>query len=252
MNIQPIILAAGKGSRMMSSVPKVLMPIAGKPIIQHLIDNLSKTPHTTKPIVVVGENFSDIERELGTTVSYAHQKQQLGTGHALKSALPHVTHARVLVLYGDHPLIQPATLSAFTSVSHTSHAIGTVRVPHYLDEFDLFNHWGRVIRDENQKVNRITEFKDATETEKKVLEVNASPYYFETKWLRKNIHTLTSTNAQSEFYITDLVQCAVSQNISIQTIPIPPEQAIGINTKEQLNYAEKYAELARNSILTPS
>ncbi|MAG12167.1 MAG: hypothetical protein CMI52_05200 [Parcubacteria group bacterium] len=239
MIIQPVILAAGKGSRMDSEIPKVLLQIDKKPIIQHLLDSLSSCDTTTKPIIVVGDNKKHITQALSSDITYATQQTPLGTGHALQCALPNITAPYVLVCYGDHPFFTTHSLNKFCNAAKQNQtiAIGTVTVPHFKQWYNTFKHWGRIIR-HDKAITNIIEYKDANPTIKNITEVNASPYLFNTKWLRNNIHELTNHNAQSEFYITDLIGIAVNQEKTIQTIPIPPHQAIGINTKQQLKFAQ--------------
>ncbi len=246
MLIQPVILAAGKGTRMVSDIPKVLIPINGKPIIQHLIDALKPCQSITTPLIVVGDNETEIRKTLPCDLKYATQKKPRGTGHALQCALPHITSQYTLVCYGDHPFFQTHTFQKFcaSATNKNTTTIGTVTVPHYQQWYATFEHWGRVIK-KNNTVTSIIEFKDANAITRDITQVNASPYLFETAWLNQNIHKLSDQNAQSELYITDLIKIASQQHKTVHTIEIPPKQAIGINTKQQLEFAQNSVKTAQ-------
>lgn len=254
MRIQPIILAAGNGTRMNSPIPKVLIPLAGKPIIQHLIDTLQSIPELDTPLIVVGKNAAPVKHALDSHMLYAKQDTPQGTGHALAAALPHVQSDHILVCYGDHPLLQANTIQAYiTNLSNKPYIrIGTVTAQNFTGPSEIFNHWGRVIRNADNMITHITEYKDASHTTRLITEVNASPYCFNTKWTKQNINTLAANNTQGEYYLTDLIELASTQNIPIQSIDIPHKQALGVNTPDQLEHAETLVHKETSTVDTPN
>lgn len=241
-HIQPVILAAGKGTRMDSTIPKVLTPFLGKTIIEHLLSSLTSSSISASPIIITPPNNTLIKSKLIGQHTYIPQEQPLGTGHAVAQAIPHINTPYALVFYGDHPNITPQSINKFAkSVTPSSITIGTTTIPHYNDWYHTFKSWGRIIRKNQKRIERIVEYKDATDTERAIREVNASPYIFPTQWLSDNIEKLTNNNAQSEYYITDLIEVATQQNMNINHVQLKPEESIGINTNDQLIQAESKA-----------
>ncbi len=241
MKTKIVILAAGKGTRMKTSVPKVLIPVNGESMIKHLTRSALESEIDEKPIIVVSpENAEPIKKELGDNFEYAIQKEQLGTGHALASAKENVEEKteRIIVLNGDHPFIKTETLKKLNETLLENLAMLTVT----LNDFDSwrknFYHWGRIIR-ENGKIKAIREFKDASEGEKEIKEVNPAIYSFDSAWLWGNLKKIKKENAQKEYYLTDLVSLAFAQNKKIDSLPIDAKEAIGINSLEELETAEK-------------
>lgn len=241
MDFQIIILAAGKGTRMNSALPKVLVGLKGRPLIQHLLDNIKDTKSAYLPVIVVGYKYELLQSYLGQNFIYAFQEGQFGTAHAVSAAQPKVDGENVLVLYGDMPFIKPESLQKLIDLHHqkqSKFSMFTATVPNFENEFSSHNGFGRILRDENNQLLAIREFVDATESERKIKEVNPGVYIFNSNWLWAHVDQVKK-NARDEYYLTDLMEIAVKQNLSIATADIDPMEVFGINTPQQLAQAEK-------------
>lgn len=241
MNKKIIILAAGKGTRMGADLPKVLVPMSGKPMLEHLLRAVKESGVDNEPVIVVSpDNIEVIKKCLKDyNCAYAVQKEQLGTGHAVSCAKDLIGQAdEVICFYGDHPLVKPETIKNIADSHKGIITIATTTVPNYEDWRRGFYHWGRIIRFKNQ-IEAIIEFKDATEEVKNITEINPAFYSFNNKWLWENIKELKNKNAQKEYYLTDLINLAFRQKNKIHSISIKPEEAIGVNTLDELAVAEK-------------
>ncbi len=242
---QLIILAGGKGTRMRSEMPKVLHPVNGVPIVQRLLDALM--PIFPKPVVVIGYRGEDVRRALGEGVLYATQAEPLGTGDAVRAAmevLPDEAIERMVIVPGDHPLITRETierLMAFQREEGAPVALATVVVPNFDGENATFLHYGRILRDEAGEVIGIVEWKDASENERNIREMNTSYYAFDARWLRKHVGLLSRDNAACEYYFTDLVRMAREDGDRVVALAISDiREAFGINDPEQLKRVERY------------
>lgn len=249
-----VVLAAGKGTRMRSKLPKVLQPLAGKPLLGHVLDTIeaipstssytSHTSHTSpmttyRPIVVVGYGAEQVQAAFGKQCFYAYQEQQLGTGHAVLAAQAVVDELdplpeTVLVCYGDTPLVSPEILASVLIEHHTQHATLTFLTAYTEQPSDF----GRIVRDAHGNVREIVEMKRATEEQKRIREVNSGIYCFERNWLWSTLHTLPR-NASGEYYLTDLVGIAATQDRTIATVRGTMDETIGINNRVQLAEVEK-------------
>ena len=242
--LQIVVLAAGHGQRMNNSdLPKVLVPLKGKPIIKYLLKAIKDSGITTKPVIVVGQKAEVVKQALGPEYNYVFQAEQLGTGQAVACVRELLKNrvANVMVLYGDHPLITPATIKRLAESHLKSDAtitMATVKV-------DDFNGWrnplydfGRIIRDKKGKVVKIVEKKDATQDELNLTEVNPGYYCFKADWLWHNLPKLKNDNIQQEYYLTDLVVLAVRSGQAINSLEIDAPEALGVNTLEQLKILE--------------
>ncbi|MCX6796557.1 MAG: NTP transferase domain-containing protein [Candidatus Falkowbacteria bacterium] len=242
--IKVVVLAAGKGVRMQDTLPKVLVPINGRPMIEYLVKSIIASGVDSEPIVVVSpDNKEMIQNALAAwPCRFAIQRQQLGTGHALACALPEIKEKadHVVCFYGDHPFVQPATIKKLATYENGVLTIMTATLPDFADWRQGLYYWGRIVRHEG-RVEAIVECKDATEEVKIIKEVNPGFYCFEIGWLRRNINKLNKNNVQQEYYLTDLVKVAFSQGIKINTLPIDPKESVGINSKEELKLAESLA-----------
>lgn len=236
-----IVLAAGKGKRMGKELPKVLVPLAGKPMIERLIQAIIKSGVDSRPIIVVSpDNQSIISKALEQyNCRYAIQDRQLGTGHAVNCAKELVGEeaSDVICFYGDHPFVKPETIKNLAESRQGIITIATTIVPDFNDWRKNFYHWGRILR-YNGRIEAIIEFKDATDEVKNIKEVNPGFYCFNSEWLRQNIKELTNKNAQGEYYLTDLINLAFRQKEKINSISIDPREAVGINTPEELEIAK--------------
>lgn len=239
---QIIIMAAGKGTRMNSDLPKVLVPLNGRPMLDYLLDSISKTSQTLKPIIIVSpDNKEMISTALKKyDVQYVIQEEQLGTGHAVACAKDYIDSRAtdVFVLNGDHPFYRVETIEDFPIKHQGILSMITIGLTDFEDWRLVFYHLGRVVRDAEGYAKGIIEFKDASDEEKKILEINLNCFCFNKEWLFSNIDKLTNQNKQGEYYITDLVKIAFNEGHKVKVFSIPPEEGMGINSLEELKIAE--------------
>jgi len=235
-----IILAAGKGSRMKSDLPKVLFPINGRPMIKYLLDSVFSSQIDSSPIVVVSPENKDIIKENidEYPVNFAVQPEPLGTGHAVLSAKDLIPNDsdNVLVLYGDQPFISQKSIKKILENHESQVSMMTVKLSDFAEWRKNFFHWGRIIR-ENNEIKEIIEFKDASDKIKEIKEVNPAVFCFNKDWLIKNIENLKNNNNQKEYYLTDLIKMAFEQNVKIKPLFIDAREAIGVNSPEELDIA---------------
>ncbi len=243
--IKVVILAGGKGNRMQSEIPKVLIKIRGESLIKHLLSSVRKSGIDDKPVIVVGYGKEAVMRELGSEYDYATQTKQLGTGHAVMAAEDKLENnaEHIVVLYGDHPFVNPETIKKLVEKhldSKIKITLATVKLPDFEDWRNVFyKDFSRIIRDSKGNIIKDVQFKDASEEEKKVTEVNPCYFCFEAKWLWEKLKTLDTNNAQKEYYLTDLVKIAMNEKTKIESIDIEPREALGVNSKEELEILEK-------------
>ena len=244
-----VILAAGLGKRMKSNLPKSLIPIEGKPMIKYLLTAIQQSGIDTPPIVVVSPGtktaFTDA---LGCQVEYVLQTEQLGTGHALAQAEAVCVSAdRIIVLYGDHPFITPASIKSllFLSDQHP-HAVAllTTTVPNLEGDYLPFTNWSRILRDQSGNIVGDKQVKDASAEELKILELNPAIYSLPAPWVWDNLKRLTNKNAAAEYYLTDLLALAANQNLPIVSVDVSPFEVIGVNTPEELAIASNLKGLS--------
>jgi len=241
--IKIIILAGGKGIRMNSALPKVLVPLGDKPMIKHLLESITKI-YNKKPIVIVGHRAELVRAELGDSCIYALQKEQWGTAHAVSCAKECCNKAEeIIVLSGDQPFVKAKTIKNCIEKHQKSKAkitFTTTKIADFLDWRKAFLVYGRILRKDG-KVIAIREYKDANENEKEVKEVNTGCcYVFDAKWLWKNIQKIKNNNSKNEYYLTDLFQIASDEKEKIETIEMKPLEALGANSREDLEILEKF------------
>ena len=227
-----VILAAGKGTRMYSKLPKVLHQIGGLPMVARVIDSAQAlSPVSTT--VVIGHGKDMVLNTVKREVNWVEQTEQLGTGHAVKVALPHLPkEGRTLVLYGDVPLINTATLEALLDAAGNEVGLLT-------DVLDNPSGYGRIIR-ENGKVTAIVEETDATSEQKTVQEINTGILVLPNHKLEDWLNALQSNNAQGEYYITDLIGLANQDGITVHPVQVAASHlAAGVNNKVQLAELER-------------
>ncbi|HSW70021.1 MAG TPA: bifunctional UDP-N-acetylglucosamine diphosphorylase/glucosamine-1-phosphate N-acetyltransferase GlmU [Gammaproteobacteria bacterium] len=256
MTLTTVILAAGKGKRMHSDLPKVLHHLAGKPLLEHVVRTTASLDPKSQPIVVYGHQGERVKTSLDyLNVTWIHQTEQLGTGHAVQQTLTHLpADGRVLVLYGDVPLIKVETLKHFIAET-PENAIGIITA-----ELPEPKGFGRIIRDNKNKIKAIVEEKDATDRQRAIHEINTGIYLIPADFLQKHLPILKNENAQQEFYLTDLIALAVKEKINIHSVqPEHYEEILGVNDRLQLAclerfYQERFAEklmLAGVTLLDP-
>jgi bifunctional UDP-N-acetylglucosamine pyrophosphorylase / glucosamine-1-phosphate N-acetyltransferase len=241
MTQQIVILAAGKGTRMGSEIPKVLLPLYEQPVISHLLDEIKQVPQSTEPILVVGYKQELVKKTLGDQYIYVTQFDQKGTAHAVLSCRDVVTADNFVVLYGDMPFTSKESLQKLIQLHNDKQAkvsMFTCTVPNFEeDQYKAFIGYGRIIRDEEGNLEKIVEYKDCTDEQKQILEVNPGIYMFNTKWVWDRLDKIGNSNAQDEFYLTDVVEIAIHDGQTIYSTSITAEEAYGINTPEHLQYA---------------
>ena len=235
MTLAVVILAAGQGSRMKSAVPKVLHPVAGTPMLGHVI-TAARCLQPVQIIVVYGHVGDRVRKAFpNPDLTWVEQAEQLGTGHAVQQALPIINANvdRILVLYGDVPLIQPTTLQALLANSVDSLSLLTVSL-------DDPAGYGRIQRDTNQQVIGIIEQKDATPEQQAIQEVNTGIMVLPAAHAKGWLERLSNHNQQNEYYLTDLVAMAVQANLTINVSqPVKPIEAFGVNDRKQLATIER-------------
>ncbi|MFN4342449.1 MAG: bifunctional UDP-N-acetylglucosamine diphosphorylase/glucosamine-1-phosphate N-acetyltransferase GlmU [Azonexus sp.] len=232
MNI--VILAAGQGKRMHSNLPKVLHPIAGKPLAQHVIETARRLD-PEKLIVVYGHGGEIVRAMLqADDIAWAEQAQQLGTGHAVAQAVPQLGAAgQTLVLYGDVPLTSVTTLKRLLQAGKDGLSVLTVNL-------DNPTGYGRIVRDAAGNVVSIVEEKDATAEQKCIREVNTGIMAIPTARLGEWLGKLKNDNAQGEYYLTDIVALAVAEGMPVHTAQPEGEwEVLGVNSKVQLAELER-------------
>jgi len=231
MTIDIVILAAGKGTRMVSDLPKPLHPLLGKPLIQYVVD--AAVPLTDKPpVIVIGHGGDKIRDTLGNQLKYAVQSDLLGTGHAVQQAenLLKGQSDLVLVLYGDMPLVRTKTLENLVQAQRSNS--GPLTLLTLLE--DNPRGFGRIDRDPSGMILKIVEEVDATPAQLEINELNAGMYCFEADWLWDTLKKLVPSNS-GEYYLTELVELAAREGMQVASVQIDdPDELIGINTRIHL------------------
>jgi UDP-N-acetylglucosamine diphosphorylase/glucosamine-1-phosphate N-acetyltransferase len=233
-----VILAAGKGTRMKSDLAKVLHPICGKPMLYYSI-TLARAIGSERIVPVVGHQAEEIQRLFSNAdLTFALQREQLGTAHAVlqaKAAL-HDFEGDVVILCGDVPLLTASTVESLVD-HHRSHNASLTVVTTFLEDP---GNYGRVVRGEGDRVSKIVEAKDATEKEKKINEINTGIYCAERKFLFESLDKIGNDNAQGEYYLTDIFEIAERENRRAHPFVLDdPAEAMGINTIPELEKAAR-------------
>ena len=244
-DLMAVILAAGKGTRMKSALPKVLHQVGGRPMVRHVIRAACEAG-ADRNIVVIGFGADQVRDCLGNQVEYAVQEQQLGTGHAILQAKDAIGDfsGTIMVLCGDTPLLRSETLKQLYHTHCKNHAEATVltaKVPNPAG-------YGRVIRGDQGEVLRIVEQKDASPDELACNEVNTGIYCFQKEALFSALDQITCNNQQGEYYLTDVLEILVSAGKQVGAMPVADfQEMLGINSRVQLAEAER---ILRDRILT--
>jgi bifunctional UDP-N-acetylglucosamine pyrophosphorylase/glucosamine-1-phosphate N-acetyltransferase len=237
-NLIVVILAAGQGTRMKSRLPKVLHPLAGKPLLSHVI-NTARSLKPKKIIVVYGHGGEQVPRALAEDdLTWVEQAEQLGTGHAVEQAMGEIDNDnKLLVLYGDVPLIQTTTLAELVRLGSEGFGLLTVHLANPTG-------YGRIVRNNHGEVLRIVEEKDASEAERSITEINSGIMCTSAKQMRDWLSQLENNNVQREYYLTDTIGMAVKAGISVKTThPVAQQEVAGVNSRSQLAELERYYQL---------
>jgi len=238
MSLGVIILAAGKGKRMKSDLPKVLHEIDGRSMVSLVLDSLEPL-NPRKTAVVVGNGLEQVISHLkGKQVVFCVQMEQLGTADAVKCAYPPFNNFEgdLLVLCGDTPLLKSETLAKLVEHHRRRDASATV-LTSIMDDPAAY---GRIVRDDNDDLSRIVEFKDADEETRNVHEVNTGTYVFKSPDIWYALEKVNNDNAQGEFYLTDAIEIFRNEGKTVAALAADnSDEVMGINTREQLEKAEK-------------
>ena len=244
-----IVLAAGKGSRMKSDLPKVLHKVAGMPMILHVIACARQVVPDERIHVVVGHQSEMVRQSVESRyqVKFSMQRQLLGTGDAVKCALPGLSRdtREIVVLYGDVPLIEPETVTGLVSFHRTSQAKVTILAA------DLENPtgYGRILQDSHNRVAAIREEADASDQEKKIQRINTGIYCFDRRFLSGALNRVTPDNCQAEYYLTDVVSVACKDNEKIAVKVLKDSNRImGVNTLDDLEKTRNMAASVQNEL----
>lgn len=232
-----VVLAAGQGTRMKSSLYKVLHPVAGKPMVGHVVEEAKKA-HTTKVVTITGTGAEKVQEYLGNQTEYALQEEQLGTAHAVLQArsLLEGKEGSTMVLCGDTPLLTGATLEAIFS-QHEKEAVRATVLTAIVEDP---TGYGRVIRDNTGQVIKIVEEKDASAEEKKVKEINTGTYCFDNAILFECLDQVDNNNAQGEYYLPDVIEALRRSGERVSAFALENEEdALGVNDRIALAEAER-------------
>lgn len=235
--VAAVILAAGKGTRMKSALPKILHKVCGKPMVQHVLEAAWEAG-AEKRILVVGFGRQRVEEALGPDYDYVEQKEQLGTGHAVKQTADLLADYQgdVLVICGDTPLLRGETLKGLLQYHRTKKAKATILTAHLAEPFG----YGRIIRSAEGQVEKIVEEKDASAAEKAVQEINTGTYCFSAPELFTYLNKITTDNAQGEYYLTDVIALLRQDNLAVEAcLAEDADETGGVNSRRHLAEAER-------------
>ncbi|WP_287796939.1 bifunctional UDP-N-acetylglucosamine diphosphorylase/glucosamine-1-phosphate N-acetyltransferase GlmU, partial [Idiomarina sp.] len=235
MKLRVVILAAGKGTRMRSELPKVLHKVANKPMVEHVID----TARSLKPDainLIYGHGGDQLKQAIaGDDLTWVEQREQLGTGHAVQQVIPHLKSSeKVIILYGDVPLLTESTLiKLVTASANTSLGLLTMTLAEPTG-------YGRIVRNERRSVTGIVEQKDANAQQLAINEVNTGIMIADSDKLKSWLEQLSNDNAQKEYYLTDIVAMAAREGVNIATAqPDNAQEVEGANNRQQLASLER-------------
>ncbi len=246
-DIQIVILAAGKGTRMGGEIPKALTMLGDKPMVKYVLE-MSQEFSKNKPITVIGYKGEMVQKSLGESSFYAIQTKQNGTGHAVLAAedLIRGSYANtIIVLYADQPFLSKNTLEKLSKTIKAKLAKIVIATA-VIEDKNLFENqfynFGRIVRDDNGVIIKIVEKKDANKKELSIREVNPAYFCLDKKWMLEKLHLLKNNNAQEEYYLTDLVKIAFNEGLTIESVQINEKEALGANTVDQLKVLESFLD----------
>ncbi|HVC11582.1 MAG TPA: NTP transferase domain-containing protein, partial [Burkholderiales bacterium] len=234
MPLEIVVLAAGQGKRMHSALPKVLHPLAGRPLLAHVLET-AQTLRPERIVVVHGHGGDAVQAAFpAAPLSWVDQSERLGTGHAVLQALPQISgDADVLVLYGDVPLVRAETLGELVRATRGGLAILTAEAPDP-------SGYGRIVRDARGRVARIVEQKDASPEELRLREVNVGFLCAPARRLSAWLARVGKRNAQGEYYLTDIIALAVAEGLEVAAVKAPDWlEVAGVNSKRELALLER-------------
>lgn len=233
-DLHVVILAAGKGTRMKSALPKVLHHLAGKPLIEHVLRTVDQLDVASK-VLVVGHGADDVRKALGSRqdLQFVVQSPQLGTGHALLQTEPVLKGktGTVLLLYADVPLLESGTLARLVETHRTTRAAATVLTAELDDPYG----YGRIVRDPAGVISRIVEERDASSAHRAIREINSGIYTMALAPLFEHLHGLATDNAQGEYYLTDLIAMYRQKDMRVETLCLDSADELrGVNSRLDL------------------
>lgn len=240
-----VIMAAGKGTRMKSNKSKLVHKIYGKELVKRVAE-LAYKVGSDEVVAVVGHLREQVQETLGDSVKYAYQEELLGTGHAVMQAIPYLQgkKGRVVVLYGDVPIIRPETLKKLIEKSITSKEYATLLTAIYENP----TGYGRIVRDEGGSIEKIVEEKDATSSEKKIKEINSGIYCFDIEELLKALKLIKPNNAQGEYYLTDVIKIMNDKGLKTGAVIVEDNtEILGVNDRAQLELLTRVMRMRINS-----
>jgi len=236
-NRYAVILAAGQGTRMKSSLYKVLHPVCGKPMVQHVLDQVTQLS-LSKVVTIVGHGAEKVKSELSDKTEYALQSEQLGTAHAVMQAASFLENEEgtTIVICGDTPLITANTMSALLAHHQETNAKATILTANAEDP----TGYGRIVRNQEGTVEKIVEHKDATDAERTITEINTGTYCFDNKELFKALNNVSNDNVQGEYYLPDVIEILQKEGKVISAYQTASfEETLGVNDRIALSQAEK-------------
>ena len=236
-----IVLAAGKGTRMNTELPKVLVPARGRPLIEYVLQALNQAG-IARILVVIGHQAAQVRQALGQhDVEFVEQHQQRGTGHAVQMCRPQLCQHQgpVVIVTGDSPLLQSESVRALLEEywkDHPAAVLGTLHKSHP-------DGLGRIVRDDQQRFVAIVEERDASEEQRQITEANMSTYVFEPAALLDSLERLQDSNQKHEFYLTDCPGLLRADGREVRVLPVlKPCEALSVNTREELTIVEQEME----------
>lgn len=236
MSLKVVILAAGKGTRMRSSLPKVLQPLAKRPLLSHVVFTAEKLG-AQEIITVIGHGSDAVQQTIRSEhLVFVMQHEQLGTGHAVQQAESYIADEDiVLVLYGDVPLTRVETLQGLLNQVDETHPLALLTT--HLDDS---TGYGRIVRNAQHQVEAIVEEKDASNEQKHIKEINTGILAARGQWMKKWLNQLSNDNAQAEYYLTDIIAMCVEDGFLVETAqPSELMEVLGVNNKQQLQALER-------------
>ncbi|MCE0741799.1 bifunctional UDP-N-acetylglucosamine diphosphorylase/glucosamine-1-phosphate N-acetyltransferase GlmU [Bacillus sp. G16] len=233
-----VVLAAGQGTRMKSKLYKVLHPVCGKPMVEHVVDEALKLS-LSKLVTIVGHGAEEVKKQLSDKSEYALQAEQLGTAHAVKQAQPFLADEKgvTIVICGDTPLLTAETMEQMLKEHTQREAKATILTAVAEDP----TGYGRIIRGENGAVQKIVEHKDASEEERLVTEINTGTYCFDNEALFRAIDQVSNDNAQGEYYLPDVIEILKNEGETVAAYQTGNfQETLGVNDRVALSQAEQF------------